>query len=90
GIAPTLVVARVAAGQAGPKQIWPWDNDSGVHSSQGPLISLPQFSTHERSAAQTHVNPSTVTRTFYDHEVSVDSDNPEIPKNNFYKSNEVV
>ncbi|KAG6844615.1 hypothetical protein H0H87_005472 [Tephrocybe sp. NHM501043] len=92
GIAPTLVVARVAAGQAGPKQVWPWDNDSGVHSSQNPLVSLPRFSHGTRGmlSTQTHVNTSTITRTFHDQDTSVDSNGKPGLLNEFYKSKEVV
>ncbi|KAG6918050.1 hypothetical protein DXG01_016706 [Tephrocybe rancida] len=89
GIAPTLVVARVAAGQAGPKQKWPWDDDSTAHSSQGGLVSLPQFSRAIPLGSRTQVNSESITRTFYDHDISVGSGKPGI-LNNDLKPKEVV
>ncbi|KAG6850449.1 hypothetical protein H0H93_013321 [Arthromyces matolae] len=74
GIAPTLVVARVAAGQAAPKKKWPWDSDTGGQSSgsQGGLVSLPRFSRTGRGVLNSHtqVNTETTTRTYYDQEGS--------------------
>ncbi|KAG6887463.1 hypothetical protein C0995_015063 [Termitomyces sp. Mi166 len=68
GIAPTLVVARVAAGQAAPKSKWPWDAETGGVQSQGPSVSFPQFihATSDISRSHTQVNVEAVTRTDYD------------------------
>ncbi|KAG6894329.1 hypothetical protein C0992_006569, partial [Termitomyces sp. T32_za158] len=66
GIAPTLIVARVAAGHAAPKSKWPWDTDNtevGVQSNQGPLVSFPRFL--HASHDSTH-NTETVTRTYHE------------------------
>ncbi|KAG6809013.1 hypothetical protein H0H92_001975 [Tricholoma furcatifolium] len=73
GIAPTLVVARAAAGQAAPKQKWPWDSQPDrTQSSEGALISLPRFSraTRDRSETITHVNPdSSMAKPYFDDDV---------------------
>lgn len=70
GIAPTIVVARVAAGHAAPKSKWPWDTETntetGVRSNQGPLVSFPRFLHASRDIPMP--TNETLTRTYHDHE----------------------
>ncbi|KAH0589633.1 hypothetical protein J132_09220 [Termitomyces sp. J132] len=70
GIAPTLVVARVAAGQAKPKSKWPWDTETCIQSNEG-VVSFPRFFHASRDmSSHTQTNAETATRLYHDQEGS--------------------
>jgi len=72
GIAPTLVIVRVAAGHARPNQTWMSRTSKSGPSMSG-LVSLPRFNISRRGANGPGFNPevSVETRTY--------ADNPEHP-----------